>query len=193
MTISLEHAGYCGPVNGEVDFVHRTNLRGLVRLSREPFCLRSYDSFQASLREGIARVYARAGVAVPQSFSSCSVLCEPIGRGYCGDVGYGRITLVLKPDAVSHDMLIVNGDFQNIASGVQRGIRQPDDIRYLTGATTEDVIRHLREWREHGGVIDSYCEARLLRCIAPQDIQRIHAPTDCGEVTALVDQINGQL
>lgn len=139
----------------------------------------------------VRRLYRVLGQARPERFTSLALRTEHGGHGLRQYLAaYGTLVLQLNLERLGPELIIVNGDFKNVAYK----IATEDDDAYAERITWSDratVVGRLRELfanarknlrpRIHG----SYVEARLPRPLVLNDIANVYAdPLDHAAVAA---------
>ena len=194
MPIAFIDSLYGGPEAGDLHLVHCTDVKGLIRLSRASTGIRSFDCPKG--KQSIEQMYEFVGVPPPQAFASCFALFGPIASGSkINAYGLGKnvVTLLLNADRLMEDAVVVNGDFQNLASGLSDGPLAAENVLFFRHQSKDATLHELNVWRSDGPIRGDYCEARLMRPIVPEDIDKIYATDLCGEIDELVKQINSRL
>lgn len=165
---------------GTVALTLNMQPEGLNFLSSSDFGRRYFSEDRkpaGGTQESMVRLYELLGRQRPQRFTSLALrTSESASRDQETLIGFGPVTLQIDFRSVADDLLIFNGDAQNLSYQLSEVV--PINHKMETApllALLSELTRNKRK-RMAPRQVGSYYEARLMRALLPSDISHIYVP-----------------
>jgi hypothetical protein len=137
--------------------------------------------------QNIQKLYGIIGIDLPDKFTSLAIRTDFNNACWCEC--YGPIVLYINKDEVSDDIIIFNGDVQELAHKILT-VANPRDWVKIHKLKEVNLYNSLKEIYENGQpennrlprIVGGYFEARLHRALKYTDIDEILIPRNRGDV-----------